>query len=102
MVRSLSLSSKQQNSIWRGKEHANLQYKKQRLYRWRVRWSDGGKGLTVFSDFSLSTLYDKPNLSLYVLFLPVFSAFYLSLNRILGFMFLGSLTLALALDLSVC
>ena len=91
MVRSFSLSSKQQNSIWRGKEYANLQYKKQSLYLWRVRWSDGGKGLTIFSylSLSLSTLYDRLNLSLYVLFLPVFSAFYLSLNCILGFYVFG-------------
>ena len=58
MVRSFSLSSKQQNSIWRGKEHANLQYKKTETILVE------GTGLTVFSDLSLSTLYDKPNLSL--------------------------------------
>ena len=38
--------------------------KKQRPYRWRVRWSDVGKGLTIFPDFSLSTINDRVNLFL--------------------------------------
>ena len=48
------------------KERSMLTFgkKKQRPYRWRVRWFDGGKGLTVFLDFSLSTINDRVNLSL--------------------------------------
>ena len=46
MVRSFNLSN-YKNSIWRGKEYADLWYKKKKKkkipYRWRGRWSDGGK-----------------------------------------------------------
>ena len=48
------------------KERSMLTFdtKKQRPYWWRVRWSDVGKGLTVFPDFSLSTINDRVNLFL--------------------------------------
>jgi len=52
------------------KERSMLTFdtKKQRPYLWRVRWSDVGKGLTVFLDFSLSTINDNESLSI-ILFL---------------------------------
>ena len=48
------------------KERSMLTFgtKKQRPYRWRVRWSDVGKGLTIFPDFSLSTINDRVDLFL--------------------------------------
>ena len=48
------------------KERSMLTFdtKKQRPYWWRVQWSDVGKGLTFFPDFSLSTSNDRVNLSL--------------------------------------
>ena len=59
------------------KERSMLTFgvKKQRPYRWRVRWSDVGKSLTVFPNFSLSTINDRVNLSLSFSFsvLPFYS-----------------------------
>ena len=48
------------------KERSMLTFgtKKQRPYQWMVWWSDVGKGLTVFPDFSLSTINDRVNLLL--------------------------------------
>ena len=52
----------------KGRSMLTFSAKKQRPYRWRVRWSDVGKGLTVFPDFSLSAINDSESLSI-VLFL---------------------------------
>ena len=83
---SIEVSVFQTTKIVFEKERSMLTFgtKKQRPYRWRVRWSDGGKGLTVFPDF-LSPPSMTNSISLYhSLSLFSLSATYVSLNRSLG------------------
>ena len=68
MVRSFNLSY-YKNSIWRGREYADLWYqkkkKKQRPYRWRVRWSDGGKAWLSSQIFlSPPSMIDRSSLAI--------------------------------------
>ena len=66
MVRSFNLSY-YKNSIWRGREYTNLWYKKKKTetipVEGTVVW--WWQSLTFFSNFSLSTIYDRSKFSRY-------------------------------------